>query len=167
MESKLLVLVFLSSALASEFFVDIENENPLSRFSLELIYFHFSYFSPEPCAAWRLMPRASVPPAAPTRTAPPPAPSGSILRSLKRFYRKVNPRCGILNSVCGTYTCSGVTTSCTTSTSTSASTTAAASTATCTTGGNHVTFLPYMTFFCHRDPCPGRCLPWHQLCITW
>ena len=31
MESKLLVLIFLGSALASDFFVDIENENPLSR----------------------------------------------------------------------------------------------------------------------------------------
>ena len=44
MESKLLVLVFLSSALASEFFIDIENENPLSRFRSEIKYFHFSQF---------------------------------------------------------------------------------------------------------------------------
>ena len=44
MESKLLVLVFLSSVLASEFFVDIENENPLSRFLSEIKHFHFSNF---------------------------------------------------------------------------------------------------------------------------
>ena len=31
MESKLLVLIFLGSALAADFFVDIEEENPLSR----------------------------------------------------------------------------------------------------------------------------------------
>ena len=39
---------------------------------------------------------------------------------------KLHFRCGILNSVCATYTCSGVTTSCTTSTSTTAATTTAA-----------------------------------------
>ena len=80
MESKFLVLIFLSSALASDFYVDVENENPLSRFILGIKYFlaYFFSFSPGPCAASRPMLRASVPPTAPTRTAPPPAPSGSV-----------------------------------------------------------------------------------------
>merc|ERR1711894_828683 len=103
MESKLLVLVFLSSVLASEFFVDIENENPLSR-TLCCLTANAQSKRATNCANQDCAATCTV-------------------------------RCGILNSVCGTYTCSGVTTTCTTSTSTSSSTTAAAATTTCTTGG--------------------------------
>merc|ERR1712179_478761 len=101
MESKLLVLVFLSSVLASEFFVDIENENPLSR-TLCCLTANAQSKCATNCANQDCAATCTV-------------------------------RCGILNSVCGTYTCSGVTTTCTTSTSTASS--AAAATTTCTTGG--------------------------------
>merc|ERR1711894_753427 len=82
MESKLLVLVFLSSVLASEFFVDIENENPLSR-TLCCLTANAQSKRATNCANQDCAATCTV-------------------------------RCGILNSVCATYTCSGVTTTCTT-----------------------------------------------------
>merc|ERR1711934_1223977 len=99
MESKLLVLIFLGS----DFFVDIENENPLSRTLCCL-----TANAQSKCAT-----NCANQDCAATRTV----------------------RCGILSSVCATYTCSGVTTSCTTSTSTTAATTTTACAAGSLAGG--------------------------------
>merc|ERR550525_495011 len=106
MEGKLLVLLFLGSAIASDFFVDIESENPLSR-TLCCLTANAQGKCATNCANQDCAASCTV-------------------------------RCGILSSVCGTYTCSAVTTSCTTSTSTTASTSTAStsttSTAPCASG---------------------------------